>query len=131
MQSFAMKFVLYTFLGSLFMLLGMLLLYFYNIGTSSTITADFSALSISAPDFPMLLQVLISILFLIGFAVKLPIVPLHTWLPDAHVDAPTPISMILAAILLKMGAFGIIRFNMQLLPEAFKVIARFYDSCAC
>lgn len=119
----AMKFVLYTFLGSLFMLLGMLLLYFYNIGTSNTITADFSALSVSSPDFPIFLQVLISILFLIGFAVKLPIVPLHTWLPDAHVDAPTPISMILAAILLKMGAFGIIRFNMQLLPEAFKVIA--------
>lgn len=119
----AMKFVLYTFLGSLFMLLGILLLYFYNLGTYGTITADFSALSISSPDFPMFLQVLISILFLIGFAVKLPIVPLHTWLPDAHVDAPTPISMILAAILLKMGAFGIIRFNMQLLPEAFKVIA--------
>lgn len=119
----AMKFVLFTFLGSLFMLLGILLLYFYNLGTYGTITADFSALSINAPDFPMFLQVLISILLLIGFAVKLPIVPLHTWLPDAHVDAPTPISMILAAILLKMGAFGIIRFNMQLLPEAFKVIA--------
>lgn len=119
----AMKFVLYTFFGSLFMLLGMLLLYFYNLGTYGTITADFSALSISAPDFPLFLQVLISILFLIGFAVKLPIVPFHTWLPDAHVDAPTPISMILAAILLKMGAFGIIRFNMELLPDAFKVIA--------
>lgn len=68
------------------------------------------------------MQVLISVLLLIGFAVKMPIVPLHTWLPDAHVDAPTPVSMILAAILLKMGAFGIIRFNMQLLPEAFKLI---------
>lgn len=119
----AMKFVLYTFLGSLFMLLGMLLLYFYNLGTYGTMTADFSGISVNSPDFPMFLQVLISILFLIGFAVKLPIVPLHTWLPDAHVDAPTPISMILAAILLKMGAFGIIRFNMQLLPEAFRVIA--------
>lgn len=119
----AMKFVLYTFFGSLFMLLGILLLYFYNLGTYGTMTADFSAISINSPDFPMFLQVLISILFLIGFAVKLPIVPLHTWLPDAHVDAPTPISMILAAILLKMGAFGIIRFNMQLLPEAFRVIA--------
>ena len=53
----------------------------------------------------------------------MPIVPLHTWLPDAHTDAPTPVSMILAAILLKMGAFGIIRFNMELLPDAFKLIA--------
>lgn len=119
----AMKFVLYTFLGSLFMLLGILLLHFYGFATYGVLTADFSEISISAPDFPMFMQVLISILLLIGFAVKMPIVPLHTWLPDAHVDAPTPISMILAAILLKMGAFGIIRFNMQLLPEAFKVIA--------
>lgn len=118
----AMKFVLYTFLGSLFMLLGIILLYFYNLGIYNNITADFSSISLNSADFPLFLQLLISILMLIGFAVKMPIVPLHTWLPDAHVDAPTPISMILAAILLKMGAFGIIRFNMQLLPEAFKLM---------
>lgn len=118
----AMKFVLYTFLGSLFMLLGILLLHFYNFATYGVMTADFSAISVNAPGFPMFMQVLISVLLLIGFAVKMPIVPLHTWLPAAHVDAPTPVSMILAAILLKMGAFGIIRFNMQLLPEAFKLI---------
>lgn len=118
----AMKFVLYTFFGSLFMLLGMLLLYFYNFATYGTMTADLSAISINSAEFPMFMQVLISILLLIGFAVKVPIVPLHTWLPDAHVDAPTPVSMILAAMLLKMGAFGIIRFNMQMLPEAFKLI---------
>ena len=119
----AMKFVLYTFLGSLFMLLGILLLHFYSFATYGNLTGDFSAISITAPEFPMFMQILVSILLLIGFAVKMPIVPFHTWLPDAHVDAPTPVSMILAAILLKMGAFGIIRFNMQLLPEAFKLIA--------
>lgn len=118
----AMKFVLYTFLGSLAMLLGMLLLYFYNFATYGALSADFSVISVSAPEFPMFMQVLISVLVLIGFAVKMPIVPLHTWLPDAHTDAPTPVSMILAAILLKMGAFGIIRFNIQMLPEAFKII---------
>lgn len=118
----AMKFVLYTFLGSLFMLLGILLLHFYYFATGGQLTDDFSSILISSPQFPMFMQLLISILLLIGFAVKMPIVPLHTWLPDAHVDAPTPVSMILAAILLKMGAFGIIRFNMQLLPEAFKLI---------
>lgn len=118
----AMKFVLYTFLGSLAMLLGILLLYFYNFATYGNLTADFSSISVSSPEFPIFMQIVISILLLIGFAVKMPIVPLHTWLPDAHTDAPTPISMILAAILLKMGAFGIIRFNMQLLPEAFKII---------
>ncbi len=119
----AMKFVLYTFLGSLFMLLGILLLHFYSFATYGNLTGDFSQIAISTPEFPMFMQIVISILLLVGFAVKMPIVPLHTWLPDAHVDAPTPVSMILAAILLKMGAFGIIRFNMQLLPEAFKLIA--------
>lgn len=118
----AMKFVLYTFLGSLFMLLGILLLHFYYFAVNGIMTDDFSSILINSPQFPMFMQLLISILLLIGFAVKMPIVPLHTWLPDAHVDAPTPVSMILAAILLKMGAFGVIRFNMQLLPEAFKLI---------
>lgn len=118
----AMKFVLYTFLGSLSMLLGILLLHFYNFAIYGNMTGDFSSISISSPDFPIPLQVIISILLIVGFAVKMPIVPLHTWLPNAHVDAPTPVSMILASILLKMGAFGIIRFNMQLLPEAFKLM---------
>lgn len=121
----AMKFVLYTFLGSLFMLLGILLLHFYNFAIYGNLTADFSQISVSDPQFPMFMQVLISVLLLIGFAVKMPIVPLHTWLPDAHVDAPTPVSMILAAILLKMGAFGLIRFNIQLLPQAFKLLVPF------
>lgn len=118
----AMKFVLYTFFGSLFMLLGILLLHFYNFATYGNLTGDFSSILVSGPDFPMPLQLLISVLLLIGFAVKMPVVPLHTWLPDAHVDAPTPVSMILASVLLKMGAFGVIRFNMQMLPDAFKLI---------
>lgn len=119
----AMKFVLYTFLGSLFMLLGILLLHFYNFAVSGVMTGDFSAIAVDSAQFPIQMQILISVLLLIGFAVKLPIVPFHTWLPDAHVDAPTPVSMLLAAVLLKMGAFGLIRFNIQLLPDAFVLIA--------
>lgn len=122
-KSSAMKFVLYTFLGSLSMLLGILLLHFYNFATYGVMTGDFSSIAINAPEFPIFMQVVISVLLLIGFAVKMPIVPLHTWLPDAHTDAPTPVSMILAAILLKMGAFGLIRFNMELLPQAFNLMA--------
>jgi NADH-quinone oxidoreductase subunit M len=121
-KSSAMKFVLYTFFGSLFMLLGILLLHFYNFAIYGNLTANFAEILVAGPDFPMPLQLLISVLLLIGFAVKMPVVPLHTWLPDAHVDAPTPVSMILASVLLKMGAFGLIRFNMQMLPDAFKLI---------
>ena len=102
--------------------MGILLLHFYNFAIYGNLTADFSQISIDSADFPVFMQIVISILLLIGFAVKMPIVPFHTWLPDAHVDAPTPVSMILAAILLKMGAFGLIRFNIQLLPDAFKLI---------
>ncbi len=119
----AMKFVLYTFGGSLFMLLGILLLHFYNYATYGFMTSDFSNLIVNAPHFPMQMQLIISILLLVGFAVKLPIVPFHTWLPNAHTEAPAPVSMILAGVLLKMGAYGIIRFNMGILPEAFKIIA--------
>jgi proton-translocating NADH-quinone oxidoreductase chain M len=73
-------------------------------------------------SIPDSIQMFIAICFLIAFAVKLPIVPVHTWLPDAHTNAPTPISMILAGILLKTGAYGIYRFNYEMLHESFAQI---------
>ena len=118
-QSSAIKFVLFTFLGSMVMLLGILLLHYYNfISILSAVFSDINSSSI--PDY---IQNLISICLLIGFGVKLPIIPLHTWLPDAHTNAPTPVSMILAGILLKTGAYGIYRFNYQTLEDAFITIA--------
>ena len=120
-QSSAIKFVLFTFLGSMVMLLGILLLHYYNFISNGILSAVFSDInSSSIPDY---IQNLISICLLIGFGVKLPIIPPHTWLPDAHTNAPTPVSMILAGILLKTGAYGIYRFNYQTLEDAFITIA--------
>ncbi|MBO5739385.1 NADH-quinone oxidoreductase subunit M [bacterium] len=117
----AMKFVIYTFLGSMVMLLGILLLHYYNYTTTGILTATFE--NVLATEIPEKIQYFIAICFLIGFAVKLPIIPVHTWLPDAHTNAPTPISMILAGILLKTGAYGIYRFNYEIMNTTFAKIA--------
>ena len=117
----AVKYVLFTFLGSMIMLLGILLLHYYNFISNGILSANFADIVDSAiPDY---IQNLIAICLLIGFGVKLPIVPLHTWLPDAHTNAPTPVSMILAGILLKTGAYGIYRFNYETMPVSFHWLA--------
>ncbi len=118
-KSSAMKYLLYTFFGSIFILLAMLVLYFYSFSISGVLTADIESLSMSENVFAMWFQTFIFFSFLFGFAVKLPIVPFHTWLPDAHVDSVTPVSMLLAGVLLKLGGYGIIRFNLGLFPEVF------------
>lgn len=119
----AMKFLLYTFFGSIFMLFAMLILYFYNFAISGLLTSNMEMLNMSETACPFWFQLVVFICFFIAFAVKLPIVPFHTWLADAHSDAPTPVSMLLAGILLKMGAYGLIRFNMQIFPEIFQLVA--------
>ncbi|MBD9222554.1 NADH-quinone oxidoreductase subunit M [bacterium] len=117
----AVKYVLFTFLGSMIMLLGILLLHYYNFISNGILSANFADIVDSAiPDY---IQNLIAICLLIGFGVKLPIVPLHTWLPDAHTNASTPVSMILAGILLKTGAYGIYRFNYETMPVSFHWLA--------
>ena len=117
----AAKFVLFTFLGSMIMLLGILLLHYCNYVATGTLSSNFSKILDSSVPFGI--QLFISICFLIGFGVKLPIIPLHTWLPDAHTDAPTPISMVLAGILLKTGAYGLYRFNFEIMNNSFSKIA--------
>ena len=107
----ATKFVLYTIAGSAFMLVGILALAF------SANTFDIVVLGqTNFTDAVLPLQAVFAFLF-IGFAVKLPIVPLHTWLPDAHGDAPTAVSVMLAGVLLKMGGYGIIRMCVTMLPD--------------
>jgi NADH-quinone oxidoreductase subunit M len=109
------KFFLYTFLGSVFMLVSLIYMYFQtcDAGACSYAIADFQRLPLS-----MNAQLLIFIAFLLAFAVKVPMWPVHTWLPDAHVEAPTGGSVILAAIMLKMGGYGFLRFALPITPDA-------------
>jgi NADH-quinone oxidoreductase subunit M len=110
----AMKFIIYTVTGSAFMLIGILALFF----TTGVGTFDLFRIAEGARALPIATQVLFFVLLYIGFAVKVPIFPFHTWLPDAHVDAPTPVSILLAGVLLKMGGYGLIRLCMTILPDA-------------
>ena len=106
----AIKFFLYTFLGSVFMLVS--LIYMYNLGGSFAIS-DMHALPLT-----LVQQGWIFWAFFLAFAVKVPMFPVHTWLPDAHVQAPTGGSVILAAIMLKMGGYGFFRFSLPITPDA-------------
>jgi NAD(P)H-quinone oxidoreductase subunit 4 len=108
----ATKFILYTAGGSLFILIAALAMAFYG----DTVTFDMSA--IAAKDFPLKMQLFLYGGFLIAYGVKLPIFPLHTWLPDAHGEATAPAHMLLAGILLKMGGYALLRMNMGMLPDA-------------
>src|SRR3990172_4002099 len=112
------KFFLYTFLGSVLMLVAFIYLYYQSGGS-------FDILAWPAVKLGLTEQILIFLAFFAAFAVKVPMWPVHTWLPDAHVEAPTGGSVILAAIMLKMGAYGFLRFNLPILPDASHELAWF------
>lgn len=111
----AVKFFIYTMVGSLLMLVALIYLYF--LGTKAGIT-DFGLVHFFSMNIESTTQTWLFLAFALAFAIKVPMFPLHTWLPDAHTEAPTAGSVILAAILLKMGTYGYIRFAMPLFPEA-------------
>jgi NADH-quinone oxidoreductase subunit M len=126
----AVKFFLYTTVGSVLMLVAIISLYFRNGGT----TFDFPTILANAHSGTLVLgttqQFWLFLAFFIAFAVKVPLFPFHTWLPDAHVEAPTAGSVILAGVLLKMGTYGILRFCLPLFPEATLELAPLISSLA-
>ena len=112
----AIKFFLYTLAGSVLMLLGILTLYFQHFNQKGFYTFEISELM--KTGMPLYLEQWVFWAFFVGFAIKVPMFPFHTWLPDAHVEAPTAGSVILAGVLLKMGTYGFLRFSLPLLPKA-------------
>jgi len=130
----AIKFFLYTLVGSVLMLVGIVVLYFYGGKT-------LDILVLSKLSYPFGLQCWLFLAFFAAFAVKVPMFPVHTWLPDAHTEAPTAGSVILAGVLIKMGAYGFLRFSIPMFPDATKffigpifmlsVIAIIYGALVC
>ena len=135
----AIKFFLFTLFGSVLMLLGILVLYFSYHTQFGAYTFDIRQLI--SLNLPLNTQIWVFLAFFVGFAIKVPMFPFHTWLPDAHTDAPTAASVILAGVLLKMGTYGFLRFNLPMFPEAsqhfvplvfvLSIIAIIYGAMVC
>ena len=113
----AIKFFLYTLFGSVLMLLGILFLYFHHQAVTGVYTFSIPELYKTAPQIPFHYAIWLFLAFFLGFAIKVPMFPFHTWLPDAHVEAPTAGSVILAGVLLKMGTYGFVRFSLPFFPQ--------------
>jgi len=111
------KFFLYTLFGSVLMLLGILFLYFHHHTVTGVFTFSIPELYKTAPQIPFGSAIWLFMAFFLGFAIKVPMFPFHTWLPDAHVEAPTAGSVILAGVLLKMGTYGFVRFSLPFFPS--------------
>ncbi|MBX3044010.1 MAG: NADH-quinone oxidoreductase subunit M [Candidatus Kapabacteria bacterium] len=118
----AVKFFLFTVVGSLFMLVAVVWLGFYAgtelLSTSTGFTTNYFLIKEVGSRIPVDIQEWMFLAFALSFLIKVPLFPLHTWLPDAHTEAPTPGSVILAGVLLKMGTYGLIRFNLEIFPTA-------------
>jgi NADH-quinone oxidoreductase subunit M len=120
----ALKFFLYTLAGSLLMLVGIIAMYQAHFTQTGVRTLDVTLLQPVISRMGVDFQTLVFLAFFIAFAIKVPMWPFHTWLPDAHVQAPTAGSVILAGVLLKMGGYGFLRFNLPLFPEATRALAQ-------
>jgi NADH-quinone oxidoreductase subunit M len=123
----AIKFVLYTMIGSVLMLVAIIALYFMHGDATGTFTFGYPQIQSALASGRMILapgvELWLFLAFFLAFAVKVPLFPFHTWLPDAHVEAPTAGSVLLAGVLLKMGTYGLVRFNLPLFPQISHLLA--------
>jgi NADH-quinone oxidoreductase subunit M len=123
----AMKFVLYTMAGSVLMLVAIIALYFLHGNATGDFTFSYSVIQAALAGGGLVLtpsvEQLLFLAFFLAFAIKVPLFPFHTWLPDAHVEAPTAGSVLLAGVLLKMGTYGLVRFSLPLFPDIKKLVA--------
>ncbi len=126
----AVKFFLFTMAGSAFLLVALLFLYSRSAGVLGTPSFDLRQLEAVAASLPVATARVLFLAFFVAFAVKVPIIPLHTWLPDAHTEAPTAGSVLLAGVLLKVGTYGLLRFNLTLFPEASDYFSTFVSILA-
>jgi len=119
----AIKFFIYTHVGSVIMLISFFYVYWHTPSVIGAYSFNLFNMVKTGAQLALTLQIYLFIALFIGFGIKVPIVPFHTWLPDAHVEAPSPISVILAGVLLKMGGYGILRIALPMFPEAAKILS--------
>ncbi len=119
----AMKFTLSSFVANMFLFFGMLILYYYNFAVSNVLTANIESLNMDEKIYPLWFQAVVFVNFLAGFVLRVPFVFFHNWYPDIQSKAAAPVNILLAGILLNTGVYGLIRFNMQVFPEIFKLFA--------
>lgn len=117
------RFLILSFVANAFLFLAMLILYYYNFAVSNVLTANIDSLSMDENIYPLWFRVMVFSGFLIGFAVKIPFVPLHSWYPSIQSSASAPINVLLAGLLTCSGVYGLVRFNMQIFPDVFKLFA--------
>ena len=119
----AMKFTIASFAANMFLFFGMLILYYYNFAVSNVLTANIESLNMDEKIYPVWFQITVFVNFLIGFIVRIPFVPFHNWYPDIQNKAAAPVNIIMSGIFLNTGIYGLVRFNMQIFPEIFKLFA--------
>lgn len=119
----AIKFTVASFVSNMFLFFGMLIIYYYNFAISNVLTANIESLNMDSKIYPFWFQMTVFVNFLLGFVIRIPFAGVHNWYPDIQSKAASPVNILLAGLILNTGVYGLIRFNIQVFPEIFKVFA--------